>query len=163
MEHVTWNDAVAFCGWLSERSGYAIRLPTEAEWEKAARGGLVRKAYPWGNEDPTCHEGSFNGAQFDDCGGMFLPAGSFAANGYGLHDMVGNVYEWVSDWYLENYYEVSPLRNPTGPAHGTHRVLRGGSWTSFAYELRVDARHKANPESRLNFYGFRCAWSVAPY
>jgi len=153
---VSWNDAQTFCGWVGGR------LPTEAEWEYAARGGLAGKTYPWGDEAPTCAKGAKNGANFYDCKlGGTMPVGSFAPNGYGLYDMAGNVWEWSNDWYSDTYYANSPSSNPQGPATGEDRILRGGSWGNLPNYLRVSFRRGNNLDYRYVLIGFRCARSAA--
>jgi len=162
---VSWNDAVAYCQWAGpalegsnrgpalEGSNRGKRLPTEAEWEKAARGGLVGKCYSWGDEEPDA-----NRACFDRDWGKPADVGSFAPNGYGLYDMAGNVWEWCADWKNSGYYAKSPKQNPQGPGSGLERVLRGGSWSSYSFYLRVAARGSYGPDYGSSYnVGFRCA------
>jgi sulfatase modifying factor 1 len=147
---VSWYGAKAFCEWRG------AHLPTEAEWEKAARGGLEGKLYPWGDALPVHTIGMENGAQFGDRGDTTVPVGSFGPNGYGLYDMAGNVIELVADWYMVDYYSVSPFENPKGPTISDTRVIRGGSWVNDAYGLRVSSRWWVYPYSTYTNYGFRC-------
>jgi formylglycine-generating enzyme required for sulfatase activity len=150
---VEWDQARNFCEWRG------ARLPTEAEWEKAARGGLVGKLYPWGDESPICENGAINGAKFGECLKNYIaePVGSYAPNGFGLFDMAGNVMEFVWDWFSDNYYANSPNRNPLGPESGEFHVTRGGFWYDPEAGLRVASRSPFRPDFRGDIYGFRCA------
>ena len=145
---VTWYGAVAYAKWIGKR------LPTEAEWEIAARGAKENSLYPTG-EDIEKSQANFFSA--DTTSVM-----SYIANDYGLYDMVGNVYEWCQDWYGYNYYEISiqEPENPKGPLQGVYRVLRGGCWKSLKEDLRCSRRHRNNPGTVNGTYGFRCAADV---
>jgi formylglycine-generating enzyme required for sulfatase activity len=159
---VSWNDAVAFATWSGKR------LPTEAEFEYAARGGLVDKTYAWGDElrpagKPVANwwQGVFPENDTGEDGFRSrAPVMSFPANGYSLHDMTGNVWEWCADRFSEDYYLKSPAKDPPGPATGDQRVIRGGSFLcaeNFCSNYRVAGRSSATPDSGLNNLGFRCA------
>ena len=144
---VSWFDAVAYCGWLS-----AFRLPTEAEWEFVARGGLEQQLYPWGNAPVFERVGySTRWAHAPE------PVGTAAPNGYGLYDMCENLHEWCSDWYDPGYYAVSTADDPQGPATGTRRASRGGAWRHQIKIARCAARSGIPPEFCYADYGFRVA------
>lgn len=153
---VSWHDATAYCSWMRERWQQNFRLPTEAEWERAARGGIEGAAYPWGDESPQ--QKSFRGCDAD--GGAPLPVGANEPNGFGLYDMSEGVHEWCSDWYDYNYYRVSPEHNPSGPATGQRRSSRGGSWRHRIPFSRCAARSSLPPEFRYADYGFRLVMTV---
>lgn len=148
---VNWFDAAAFCEWLSQRTGENVNLPTEAQWEKAAR-GTDQRIYPWGNQVPNCQL-----VNFGDCLLLSHKVGSHPGgqSPYGVHDMAGNVVEWCRDWYAETYYSQSPFRNPQGAATGDTKVIRGGSCSSMTYDytLRTYTRERRKPDSM--FVGFR--------
>ncbi|MEP7341554.1 MAG: formylglycine-generating enzyme family protein [Acidobacteriota bacterium] len=152
---VSWFDAEAYCAWLRELTGKLFRLPTEAEWERAARGGLEAKLYTWGNESPQTQP---RYADLWRTGPERV--GARPPNGFGLCDISENVHEWCADWYDADYYGVSPLRNPQGPQSGTRRASRGGSWRHQVKIARVAARSSLPPEYQYSDYGFRCALSL---
>jgi formylglycine-generating enzyme required for sulfatase activity len=162
--HIAWDDAVAYVEWAGKR------LPTEAEWEFAARGGLDRKKFAWGDElNPggkwVCNiwQGHFPDINTREDGyDRSSPAGSYPPNGYGLVDTAGNVWEWCADWYDPAYYRHSPERNPPGPGSGEQRVMRGGSFLcsdSYCDRYRVSARNRAFPYDGTEHMGFRCVRS----
>jgi formylglycine-generating enzyme required for sulfatase activity len=193
---ITWYGAMAYCKYKNEMEGKeqtinltdwsidwsknGYRLPTEAEWEKAARGGAAGHRFPWSDTDTITHS-SANYYSYWEGGSPYFPydvnptegyhpdyftgtfpytspAGSFAPNGYGLYDMAGNVWEWCWDWYGSGYYSSSPVSNPRGPASGTVRVLRGGSWYSGAGNTRCAGRGFGTPDGCGSNYGFRCVF-----
>jgi sulfatase modifying factor 1 len=147
---VSWFDALAYCGWLSSMTGSHYRLPTEAEWERAARGGQDGMLFPWGNDPPTSRPGYDarwkTGPE---------PVGQSEPNAYGLFDICENVHEWCNDWYAADYYAISPDRNPQGPAEGKRKASRGGSWRHQIKISRCAARSSIPPEFKYADYGFR--------
>ena len=156
--NISWNDAVAYLKWLSKMTGKNFRLPTEAEWEFAAKGGTLSKGYKYigGNDLNQVAWYLGNSDRMVHTGGQKLP------NELGIYDMSGNVREWCSDWYSEFYYKLSPESNPTGPDAGTNRVLRGGSWGSDGTRMRASYRNKEFPYNAVRDFGFRPAISGEP-
>jgi eukaryotic-like serine/threonine-protein kinase len=150
--NVSWEDAAAYCRWLAAKTGRAFRLPSEAEWEKAAR-----EKYPWGSNAPSAVHANMKGSQ--DGFAFTAPVASFPTgeSSYGILDMAGNVWEWTSDWYDPGYYRLSPGSDPRGPASGTSRSVRGGSWANGAELIRSANRSSERPGYRLNVLGFRVA------
>jgi sulfatase modifying factor 1 len=160
--HVSWTDAATYAAWRGKR------LPTEAEWEYGARGGLVDQRFPWGEElEPAGRhrmnvwQGNFpvENTAADGYAGV-APAKSFPANGFGLYNMTGNVWEWCWDWFDPEYYRRSPAEDPLGPEQGERRVMRGGSYlchASYCNRYRTDARSSNTPDSAASNIGFRCA------
>jgi formylglycine-generating enzyme required for sulfatase activity len=154
---VRWEDAVAYCAWLSTASGRTVRLPSEAEWEKAARGGLDGKRYPWGERLGTDMANYLTDPGSKTAHGT-TRCRSYPSNGYGVFDMAGNVWEWVRDWYAPDYYQTAPLEAPAGPPEGTLRVVRGGSWLAADTRmLSCSYRHKVPPDTYSYGIGFRIA------
>jgi formylglycine-generating enzyme len=152
---VSWYAAAQFCERLSKEWGMTVRLPTEAEWEFAARGGLDQKLYPWGDDPPTSQprysERWREGPE---------PVGMLEPNVYGLYDMCQNVHEWCSDWYDPVYYRNSPLDQPQGPPTGDRKASRGGAWRHHIKISRCAARSSIPPDFRYADYGFRVAADV---
>ena len=179
--NVCWFDAIEYSKWLTKKTGVKHRLPTEAEWEYAARGGSNEKKYIWGNElkpDGQCianfWQGRFpNQNTTEDGYRMSSPVGQFASNGYGLYDMAGNVWEWCEDWYKNDYYEKSPKKNPKGPNTSfdpaepnlAKRITRGGSFLCselYCTGYRPSARMKTSPDTGLSHTGFRLVAEGSP-
>lgn len=149
---VSWDDAVEYCKWISKISGQGYRLPTEAEWERAARGGLEGKRFPTGEGHDTAywwHAQVWRGLS------TLKPAEWGRVNGYGMYGMSGNAAEWCLDWYDEKYYASSPSDSPAGPGTGTYRVVRGGSWLDDETHIRVAYRNYRLPATRDFTIGFR--------
>jgi formylglycine-generating enzyme required for sulfatase activity len=149
---VSWFEAVRYCQWLTSSSNHIFRLPTEAEWERAARGDVEGKAYPWGDAPPQSrpnyHKLWINGPE---------PVGRSRPNQFGLYEMCENVHEWCADWFAADYYANSPSRNPMGPSEGVRRSSRGGSWRHHVKIARCSARSSIPPEFQYADYGFRVA------
>ncbi|HEY4841494.1 MAG TPA: SUMF1/EgtB/PvdO family nonheme iron enzyme [Terriglobales bacterium] len=157
---VSWHDAIGYCEWLSASSGGKFRLPTEAEWERAARGANhdenASALFPWGDAPPQSLPG-----YADRCDAWWKtgpePVGLAEPNAFGLYNMCDNVHEWCSDWYAPGHYAVSPERNPRGPETGERRASRGGSWRHHIKISRCAARSSIPPEYKYADYGFRVA------
>lgn len=151
---VSWVDAVEYAKWSGKR------LPTEAEWERAARGGLAACKFPWGDDDPTDARCQWSRAA-DGVVIATADSSTLEPNAFGLHSMVGNVWEWCADWYDEAYYAAKQVANPPGPSHGTYRVRRGGAWNvRETFRLRCANRGAMQPLASWPNLGFRCARSA---
>ncbi len=146
---VSWLDAEAYCRWRSD-AGDPVRLPTESQWEWAARGGLVGARYPWGDEIPAWVPNGGRGALTGP-----WPVTLGQPNGFGLFGMGGNVHEWCADWYAADYYVMSPTHNPCGPETGQRRVSRGGAWRHAITVSRCAQRSRIDPSLRYTDFGFR--------
>jgi sulfatase modifying factor 1 len=153
--NVSWHDCVAYCNWLGEKYGGDWRLPTEAEWEYAARGGNKSQGYKYAGSHDLESVAWFE----DNSGGQINSIGRKRPNELGLYDMSGNVWEWCRDWYDVGYYNNSPSSNPRGPSTGSRRVLRGGSWSNSAEDCRVALRFYNAPGDRIYTDGFRVVLS----
>ncbi len=149
---VSWFEAAKYCEWLRSATSRHYRLPTEAEWERAARGGVEDQLYPWGDTPPQSlpnYETRWKSSP--------EPVAQYAPNGFGLHDCCENVHEWCSDWYQADYYAISPERNPRGAESGERRASRGGSWRHHIKVSRCAARSSIPPQFQYADYGFRVA------
>jgi len=166
---VSWNDAKEYADWLSSKTGQRYRLPTEAEWEYAARAGSSSRNYWGSSKEDACryanvHDRTSKSAfssftwenhNCDDGYKVTAPVGSFQPNSFGLYDMMGNAWEWTNDWYGKDYYSGSPRNNPAGPSSGADRVLRGGSWFGRPDYVRASLRIGDSPDYRGYGIGFR--------
>ena len=152
---LSWHEAVGYCEWLSGATGKPYRLPSEAEWERAARGGAEQSMYPWGDTPPELipdyAERWKSGPE---------PVGLYPSNAYGLFNLGDNIHEWCADWYDAGYYGRSPERNPCGPGSGSRRASRGGSWRHHIKVSRAAARSSIPPAFKYTDYGFRVAQSA---
>ena len=168
--NVSWNDAVAFCQWLSRKEGKTYRLPTEAEWEYACRAGTTTRYYSGDDPETLAQVGNMADAtakakfpgwtwtiKASDGYAFTAPVGQFKPNAFGLYDMHGNAYPWCADWYRDDYYGKSPADDPTGPGAGDVRVVRGGAWCGGPRSSRSAERHGVRPGDRSNLTGIRVA------
>lgn len=149
---VSWYDAEKYCGWLRNSTGKTYRLPTEAEWERAARGGMEQQTFPWGDAPPQSlpeYESRWKTGP--------EPVRQYAPNRFGLYDVCENAHEWCSDWYSADYYAKSPGKNPPGPESGERKSSRGGSWRHHIKVSRCAARSSIPPKFQYADYGFRVA------
>ncbi len=153
---VSWLDAQAYCAWRN-RQGDSMRLPTEAEWERAARGGVEGMRYPWGPQIPDWIPAQGQGPLRSP-----WPVMLGEPNAYGLYGIAANIHEWCADWHAPTYYAEAPAHNPMGPEIGVRRVSRGGAWRHALTISRTAARSKLDPSFRYTDYGFRVARSVTP-
>jgi sulfatase modifying factor 1 len=155
---VSWFQASQYCEWLASKASRPYRLPTEAEWERAVRGGLEQKQFSWGDDSPQFLPDYATRWQTGP-----EPVAHYAPNAFGLYDIGDNVHEWCSDWYDPDYYAASPDRNPRGPEHGTRKASRGGSWRHQVKVARCSARSSIPPEFQYADYGFRVACDLSPH
>lgn len=174
--NVTWHDAVAMAKWLSQQEGRTYRLPTEAEWEYACRAG-TRTLHPLGDDPqalirianifdadaaPYWKNWQQNALKGHDGYAFTAPVGQFAPNAFGIHDMLGNAWEWVSDWHDDRYYARSPAADPQGPEYGSVKVRRGGSWHTWSLYTRCGFRNWNTPETRYALVGMRLLLEAGP-
>jgi formylglycine-generating enzyme required for sulfatase activity len=152
---VSWFDCRAYCAWRAA-AGESLRLPTEAEWERAARGSMTGKRYPWGDDIPDWIP---EGGRGPLAGPWPVTLGE--PNDFGLFGIAANIHEWCADWYAPDFYTISPERNPGGPETGSRRASRGGSWRHAVTISRCAARSRIDPSFRYTDYGFRLARSIA--
>jgi sulfatase modifying factor 1 len=152
---VSWFDADRYCQWIALQTGHAYRLPSEAEWERAARGHLEQKHFPWGDEAPQSLPDYATRWQTGP-----EPVARHAPSSFGLYNICDNIHEWCGDWYDPNYYTVSPERNPRGPDKGQRKASRGGSWRHHVKVARCSARSSIPPEFHYADYGFRVACEI---
>ena len=167
--NVTWNDAKAFCTWLSHKEDAQYQLPTEAQWEYACRAGTttvyqhgdnIKGLHLVANSAPTQKKRGPDSLNSDDGFVFTAPVGKFKSNGFGLKDMHGNVFEWCADWYGKDYFKTSPTSDPTGPASGLKRVIRGGGWRGHPVICRSPMRSGREPSYRTGYIGFRVVRST---
>ena len=155
---VNWHEASQYCRWLSQLSGRMYRLPTEAEWERAAGGGQEGALYPWGDQPPEAYDEYLRRWSGQVAGP--LPVGEGTPNVFGLYGICENVHEWCADWYSKDYYACSPERNPQGPPSGERRASRGGAWRHHIKVSRCAARSSIPPAFQYADYGFRVVRDV---
>jgi formylglycine-generating enzyme required for sulfatase activity len=170
---ITWNDTYEYVKWLNEKVGGNYRLPTEAEWEYAARSGGQEHQYSWGDGEPSGNIADESAKKeltglkiwegYSDGYSYTAPAGSFGPNDLGIYDMSGNVYEWVSDWQGDDYYRRSPKHNPRGPDKGKYKLMRGGAWDLEPETARTTSRYWNVPGARAVCMGFRLAHPAEPF
>jgi formylglycine-generating enzyme required for sulfatase activity len=153
---VSWLDCQAYCGWRTV-GGAPMRLPTEAEWERAARGGVENRRYPWGDEIPAWIPANGRGPLAGP-----WPVTLGEPNAFGLQGIAANIHEWCADWYSADFYASAPVRNPAGPDRGVRRASRGGSWRHAVTISRCATRSRIDPSFRYTDYGFRVARSITP-
>ena len=161
---VSWYDAIAFCKWRSEKEKQSFKLPTEAQWEKAARGGLAGAKYPWGNNWDAKRCNTFERVEMYPfnlrADKATTPVNKYPVNAYGLYDMYGNVEQWCRDWYNKNYYKNSPKKNPDGPSNGEKKVVRGIEYESYGQSYRIEGRGCDKPNDVTLTRGFRCVREI---